>query len=422
MWRLSMRFSRRILLLLAVIFLVLLFFAVPSVSWADGLDDAARSLAQKVAATLRRGTTVHLEFRNMSSLSGADAARLQRVFHDELRDKGFTLLRGADYPAVSVTLSESLRDFLLVAEFDRPGTTAVVMVSVPRLAVASPGARRNNLTLEKEFVWDQAEPILDLALVDAPGGPSPAMIVLEQSRVAVYRKEADKWNLKQSLSVLPLKSRLRDLRGQILVQDNAFQVHLPGMECDGEVWKSSVLLCEEIQVRWRFFGFGRELEFDWLPQQNFFVRWQRPGERSLDLPPFFSAAPFKAADDEYWIFAATDGRALIFRSDSLFDEKSPEEPAAVTSGWGSEIASLKTDCGREWQVLATKPGDATLPDAITTYEFDGTQMVAVSAAVDLPGPVSALSSGAEGKFAMAIVRNLKTGRYEAYRLTVSCGR
>ncbi len=419
-----MRFSRRILLLLAIIFLVLLFlfFAVPSVSWADGLDDAARDLGRKVAAALPRRATVHVEFENMSSLSGSEMARLQRVFHDELQGKGFTLLRGADYLSVSVTFSESLHNYLLIAEFDRPGTTAVEMVSIPRLGSEPGGARPNNLTLKKEFVWDQAEPILDLALLDAPGGPSPAMIVLEQNRVAMYRQEADKWNLKQSLSVLPLKARLRDLRGQILVQDNAFQVHLPGMECDGEVWKSSVLLCEEMQVRWRFFGLGGELEFDWLPQQNFFVRWQRPGERSLDLPPFFSAAQFKAADDEYWIFAATDGRALVFRSDSLFDEKSPEEPVAATSGWGSEIASLKTDCGRGWQVLATKPGDATQIDAVTTNEFDGTQMVAVSAAVDLPGPVSVLSSGTEGKFAVAIVRNLTTGRYEAYRLTVSCGR
>ncbi len=417
-----MRFSRRILLLLAIIFLVLLFFAVPSVSWADGLDDAARLLAQKVAATLGRGTTVHLEFRNMSSLSGADAARLQRVFHDELQSKGFDLSGEGGYRAISVTVSANLRDFLLIAEIDRPGTTAVEMVSILRLGSEPSGARPNNLTLKMEFVWDQAEPILDLALVDAPGGPSPAMIALEQDRVAVYRQEADKWTLKQSLPVLPLKSRLRDLRGQILVQDNFFQVHLPGMECDGEIWKSSVLLCEEIQVRWRFFGLGGELEFDWLPQKNFFVRWQRPGERSLDFPPFFSAAQFKAADDEYWIFAATDGRALVFRSDSLFDEKSPEEPVAATSGWGSEIASLKTGCGREWQVLATKPGDATQIDAVTTYEFDGTQMVAVSAAVDLPGPVSVLSSGTEGKFAVAIVRNLKTGRYEAYRLSVSCGR
>lgn len=417
-----MRFSRRILLLLAIIFLVLLFFAVPSVSWADGLNDAARSLAQKVAATLRRGTTVHLEFRNMSSLSGSDMARLQHVFHDELEGKGFDLLGEGDYRAISVTVSENLRDFLLIAEIDRPGTTAVEMVSIPRLGSEPGGARPNNLTLKKEFIWDQVEPILDLALVDAPGGPSPAMIVLEQGRVAVYRQEADKWTLKQSLPVLPLKSRLRDLRGQILVQDNFFQVHLPGMECDGEVWKSSVLLCEAIEVRWRFRSVDEELEFDWLPQQNFFVRRPRPGERSLVLPPFFSAAQFKAADEEYWIFAATDGRALLFRSDSLFDEKSPEDPVAATSGWGSEIASLKTDCGREWQVLATKPGDATQIDAVTTYEFDGTQMVAVSAAVDLPGPVSVLSSGAGGKFAVAIVRNLKTGRYEAYRLTVSCGR
>lgn len=417
-----MRFSRRILLLLAIIFLVLLFFAVPSVSWADGLDDAARSLAQKVAATLRRGTTVHLEFRNMSSLSGADAARLQRVFHDELQGKGLDLLGEGGYRAISVTVSENLREFLFIAEFDRPGTTAVEMVSMPRMGSEPGGAHPNNLTLKKEFVWDQAEPILDLALVDAPGGPSPAMIVLEQGRAAVYRQEAGMWTLKQSLPVLPLKSLLRDLRGQILVQDNFFQVHLPGMECDGEVWKSSVLLCEEIQVRWRFFGLGGELEFDWLPQQNFFVRWQRPGERSLDLPPFFSAAQFKVASDEYWMFTATDGRALVFRSDDLFDEESPDTPVAIISGWGSEIASLETDCGREWQVLATKPGDATQMDAVTAYEFEGSQMVAVSAAVDLPGPVTSLSPGSDGKTAVAIVRNLKTGRYEAYRLTVSCGR
>jgi len=46
--------------------------------------------------------------------------------------------------------------------------------------------------------------------------------------------------------------------------------------------------------------------------------------------------------------------------------------------------------------------------------------IAVSAPINLPGKVSALWTQASGDSAIAVAKNLETGSYEAYRLTVAC--
>ena len=73
-----------------------------------------------------------------------------------------------------------------------------------------------------------------------------------------------------------------------------------------------------------------------------------------------------------------------------------------------------------WQLLVTRPGDWTQPDAIQAFEIIERQVVAISQPVEFDGPVTALWPASDGKSVAAVVRNLKTGQYEAYRLTISC--
>jgi hypothetical protein len=47
--------------------------------------------------------------------------------------------------------------------------------------------------------------------------------------------------------------------------------------------------------------------------------------------------------------------------------------------------------------------------------------VGVSPAVDLNGRVTALWSESGGAGVIAVVQNLQSGRYEAFRLTLNCG-
>ena len=78
----------------------------------------------------------------------------------------------------------------------------------------------------------------------------------------------------------------------------------------------------------------------------------------------------------------------------------------------------RNQCGKDQQFLATGAGDDTQPDSIQVFESQGSRTFPVSDPVYFAGPVIALHSA--GYIPTAIVRNLKTGHYEAYRLSLSC--
>jgi len=90
-------------------------------------------------------------------------------------------------------------------------------------------------------------------------------------------------------------------------------------------------------------------------------------------------------------------------------------------GWGSQIVGLQTGCGSGWQVLASQAGDLNIPDAVQAYEIVNRKPVPVSSPIEFAGPITELWPLADGSRAIAIARNLQTGTYEAYRLSVSCG-
>ena len=96
---------------------------------------------------------------------------------------------------------------------------------------------------------------------------------------------------------------------------------------------------------------------------------------------------------------------------SLMVEVPHDFPAAEK---GTEILMPQNGCGA---ALATGPGDFTQPDSVQAFSMKPAGL-AISSKVDFPGPVLALRGGSGSS--RAIVRNLKTGNYEAYSL--SCGK
>ena len=144
--------------------------------------------------------------------------------------------------------------------------------------------------------------------------------------------------------------------------------------------------------------------------RNFFTGALTPGVgKFTTVPKFYSAALLPREKYTLWLFAATDGQ--VHMVDGVSDQ-------AAKLGWGSDLASVKTACGAGWQVLATSPGDQE--DAVHAYEFPDRDPVAVSAALDLPGAITALWTEAKGDTAIAVAKNRETGSYEAFRLALAC--
>jgi hypothetical protein len=128
---------------------------------------------------------------------------------------------------------------------------------------------------------------------------------------------------------------------------------------------------------------------------------------------FYSLAGLDVNAEPGWISSGIDGEVRIFTDKT-------GETVGIASGWGSELAAVKTDCGNGWQILATRQRDLTETDAITVYEWTGTEFRALSDPVEMNGTIVAMWSAQDSGPARAVVHNLKTGNYEAYLLKVGC--
>jgi hypothetical protein len=115
---------------------------------------------------------------------------------------------------------------------------------------------------------------------------------------------------------------------------------------------------------------------------------------------------------QYWLLSLVDGRTQIF--DANFDA------VGAVNGWGSDLAATDARCGGGSQILATKAGDAQEADSVRAYSMVNRAAVAITGPVEFGGPVTALWT-LNGISAVAVVRDLATGRYAAYVLTVVCG-
>ncbi|MGH9666805.1 MAG: hypothetical protein ACRD9L_20470, partial [Bryobacteraceae bacterium] len=208
----------------------------------------------------------------------------------------------------------------------------------------------------------------------------------------------------------------RDARGRIalVAGTGGFTVYLPSGVCTGLADGSLTLDCRANPVPWPLEAGGRQLaDAEYASGRDFFDGRVSVGPSERVLPPFYSFAALQQASGPVWLFAGVDGQARAY---------TPKfESAGDVLDWGSDVTSVKSECGDGWQALATGRGDETEPDSVRAYRFDEHNALAVSAPLDLPGPVTALWPAADGKAAHAVIHELKTDRYAALRLDIACG-
>ena len=384
---------------------LLLWAALPART-AENLDGAARELAAKTALLAGAGTPVSIACRNQSSLDSAEVVRLRATFETLLRQAGGHVGQGAAAVDVSLTLSENATDYLLVEEARKGDERTVWIAAWKRAPAGRPAAA--GASLEKKLVWEQDEQILDLVIA------GDAMLVLAPSGIMLLGRRDDHWEQRQTARLVAPAPWPRDLRGRIHLTAPRFQALLPGFACQGAIEPELSVDCRPGDQPWVLESGSRALLVaNFARGRNYFdghVVTQSGVARST--PPFFSAAAVEDRSASYWLLALADGRAEMF--DVNFNAVSPM-PA-----WGSDIVGIDARCGAPTQVLATRAGDADGADAIESWAVTDRTAAAVTAPILFPGPVTALWPAGPNA-ALAVARNLATGRYEAYVVTLACG-
>ena len=313
----------------------------------QGLSDAARQIAAKISGQSPAHATLSLSTENRASISAGEAEAIRGLLEQSLRAAGLEI--GESESKLRVTISEDAERYLLVAQLGN-------QVSMASWKKPPPGPAQFSVSIKRAPVWEQRNPILDIAL-PADG---VTMEVLEPDRVAEYKKENGRWLFSRAIpNAAPIASR--DPRGRFGEESSPYRL-----------------------VRGRDYFEGSE--------RGFFYTMADTGGGQL--------------------FAGVDGHTRLFLQKS--------EPVLVINDWGSDIAGITSDCGSKRQVLATAPTLDESQDHLEAFEFAGGSYAAVSEPLFLAGPVTALWPAEAPNQVTVVVHDKQTGMYEASRVTLAC--
>ncbi len=385
-------------LLRFVLFFVFLF--VPRAANADTLEESARLLARKVWASIH-GSSVRLEFRNLSSLRSAEFASVSAAFQEELQRRGVKILPTDAAVSLVLSVTQNPTEYIGVVQIQRKETIETVMDTIGMVNGPAAPEPAFSLVLHKELLFSSDSPILDVVL----GADAKHASALGVQEISSYEWRGGQW-VPTGVEHLPIhRSPQRTGQGFYSgVLTDAAAAYLPGELCrislaDGKGWS-----CE-------------------TTTEHIPVRTVSPAAMAgKKLGAWISAAQFETEGKTKIVVTGQDGLARLYEEGA--------EPVAVFPDWGSEIASVYSGCGSGWQVLVTGNGDWTTSDAIQAIDLKDHRAQSVSAAMEFAGPIVALHTPATrtadnvaaNARAVAVARNLQTGRYEAYQLSISCSR
>jgi hypothetical protein len=402
-----MRFARPFLLVLWFVCHAAL--CLSETEWAG----PEQQLVQKIVAVCGPGAMA-LDIENRSSLNRKDFDEISNGLRTQLKARGIQIAKSEQATInVHLSLSEDLHSYVWVAEI-RQGTaeTSVVIVSTPRSETRIYVHQPAPLTIRKIPLWSQGQRILDLVSLDVNGTPVH-LVVLSAEELGVYHFQDGRWQLAQSLPISHARPWPRDVRGRLLLsKDHLFDVYLPGVFCQSTANVPLSLSCRESDDPWPLGTGEPALNSFFSPTRNFFTGVLVPGiGKQTVAPRFYAAAALPREKYTLWLFSGVDGQVHLL--DGISDQ-------VAKLGWGSDVASVRTSCGAGWQVFAVRGGDLG-SDSLRAFEFPDRDPVPVSQSVEFDGVITALWSEPSGATAIAVSQNSETGKYEAFRLAITCG-
>jgi hypothetical protein len=364
---------------------------------ADPYAEPARELTAKIMASIGPLEDTGFTFKSIASLGAREIAAARQSLLNELRAQGIRTAGDAQSPVkINITLSENFQQYIWIAEIRRDQACIIAMTTQQRLPEAQSKEAARRMTLQAKLIYEQTDPILDAELL------GDELLVLDPRRVALYRRQDDQWEFERSA---PLKNSIpfpRDIRGRLFDSGGAIQVHLPGLSCNGTINPSLDLNCLQDDAPWPI-GLGSLTP---TFAKNYFVL--------ENLPPFFSAAGVEDDGMDLLAISGIDGRTYLF-------DKSAGQVGTL-DGLGNDIAAINAGCETRRQIFASLLTDPLESGVIQAFEILHRKAVATSSAVEFPGPITALWPVSNQNAAIAVSRDMKTGRYAAFYLSISCSR
>jgi hypothetical protein len=369
------------------------FICTPTPARADSLEDSVRTLARKFA-TSSRGVTVTLSIENRSDLREKQISDLEGAFENELRGRGVKILPQSGTAKVILTFSRNMSGYLAILQLRRGEASETWIEELGR----SPGAYglpfSAGLRLQRELIFTSDLPILDLVFSDTD---SRQIDVLGPQQITSYLREGDHWTPSTVLN-LPRNGPIgRDMRGQMDPGLDNMSVIFPAEICNLSIHDGDRCHLNSGQV-----------SLSEVPSATV---------EEKKSPPWLTASRIQNDGKTFLLVVGKDGLMRMYGDDP--------DPISTFSSFGNQITSIHSGCGNGWQALVTQKEDRSNTDSIQGIEIRDQKPIVVTEALQFAGPVIALRRASRSvaylpSSAIAIIRNLQTGLYEAYRLSIAC--
>ncbi len=340
-----------------LLFLIVL-LGTPMAARSATLEDSAKELARKIAAAMTTHEEVALDIRNLSSIGPDDFALIGQYLKSGLQTFGVRIAENGGAEAkIAVTLSENMSSFVWTAKIRQGDSPRAVFLTFPRPSENRAVSRGMPIALHSEKFWEGPQRVLDAAIADKPNG---ANLLLLLAPDALLIREVGS----VAVSAVPIPHSeifSRDPRMFLTETENGVMVTSWPQICDIDTNTRALVECHPLPV---------------------------------DVP--------------------SPGR--------VFQTVEVALPGTTHLDPGGQVAAVPNRCGYGRVYLAAGSGDYTEPDTIQLFEATVVKGIIVEKSLSdylhFPGPVMSIQSG--GTPPRAIVRNLRTGNYEAYQISISC--
>src|SRR3984957_13266993 len=190
-------------------------------------EQSAAALADQISAVLGPGQA-HLTIRNLSTIPAEEIPLIQRLLVQGLKTHGITAAGEDSANTIRVSLSESAKERLWVAEIGEGNQTQVAIVQLGPVQAQHAGAAEG-LTLLRQQLFDANEPVLAVLETD------PSLVVMNDEGVEIYARSAGAWAFERRFPFAPRNSLPRDPRGILIptADGSGFTALTAGERCAG---------------------------------------------------------------------------------------------------------------------------------------------------------------------------------------------
>ena len=374
------------------ILFVLVLVAAVSTQTSFSYQDVAADLGLRIAAVIPPGAQVSVAVTPENQPD--DITPLHQELSALLMARGMRVVPAADgVVAIRLACLRNLRERSCSAEIRSGGARNIVMVTRP-LDGRPPAEDRAPLSLALRPVFAQRAQILDVAIA------GDRLFVLDVERLASYQRTAGTWQPVESWPWAADVVWPRDPRGRLQVERDRIDAWLPGFACTGGM-APLTLTCGARQLPWPIGIATRGLD----AARNHFT--------TPEGLAFYSVTAVSDAAGGRWIVAGQDG-ALTWLDDA--------RRAVGEAGIGGDVAGLDAVCGPGSTIVAVERARAPNGDALRMFQSVRGRLVPAGSPIQLTGTVTALWSMPGAETGTVVVHGRGAARYEAFQISIDCGR